>query len=1053
VQNVADIFFFSFAFANPVSLIQTNTNTIITSITSRHADKPGNGKTTLAVATIQTVEMRERFSDGIAWIQLGRTPLTEKDVRRLYEELFRQLVSKDRGDDYDEDAEGGISKSADDENTMSRSSSTASLDKLEKAVREKQEHAIRLAESRQRFQGGDLEAIKEDLASIVTKRKILLCLDDVWRVDDAKWFIFDTKNGPAPARQVGQPREDPNPYRILVTTRTPALFGNGVVQEIFVRIFSEHEAVKLLLSSAGRRPYGGKSSAVFNQARIIVKGCGNSPMAVRLAGGMLRRSNRNWNTNSPTWNMLIQQCRLNLEEASRLRSFVNSVVRVVDLSFASIANLELRVALRRCFVTFALAFKENDWVHVGRGIPQPVLLKIFDTVINAEGNGQKLPYSADFLLEALETMNLMQRARHGVSSHYHDYAEEDRKSNGDDDEEEKIPERSSLVQNPSYVMHASLQAIAEDVATRPNFGLLPSVDDFTSFGGELSKEKKYHESRAGIWAAPLRFLTKQLSPGGPTSGMAENGVHELVVSCLLGTKGSLTGSSVVGSFHKSKIATATTKGGDKLDLYMCTFLPTHLMRAEAFVAAGELMTDPQFIRRRVGALGVTEATRRHMSDLLELRRDVVRPASSGKLSAPNSPKRPIGSSIGVEKSDSSPNGNVAMSSSIERVASTDSGIDIAVAENVDTSVIMREGARAIVNEVHHVVSIARGSTESLGMAICLSTVGEGLLKGKQPRDAMLRLEEAVIIYRGLLGQNHIDVARSLHSVARALVKLGENRVALHKFSEAAQIYEACNATMLFDSIANAQNLATLLVDLGEWEKANARFEDVIAKKKAIYGEGSVSVAKTINSYAILLAKHSRMNEALKNYVAAKETYEAVPQSLLKDPEFDIKCKYDMTLINLNIASIRSKKGDLKGAIESYEDGVRGLREYAAGQEKLHITPGFDDTGKNSHLKHLVAALGRIGSLKLKIGDTKGALAAYQTLLDEVDSESPNASQVEKAKAHIKCATIHRQEEGKESHIKAIAHLREALDMYTNLFGPDHKDTLAIASSLRQWLAE
>jgi tetratricopeptide (TPR) repeat protein len=339
------------------------------------------------------------------------------------------------------------------------------------------------------------------------------------------------------------------------------------------------------------------------------------------------------------------------------------------------------------------------------------------------------------------------------------------------------------------------------------------------------------------------------------------------------------------------------------------------------------------------------------------------------------------------------------------------------------------------------------------MAICLSTVGEGLLKGKQPRDAMLRLEEAVIIYRGILGQNHIDVARSLHSVARALVKLGENRVALHKFSEAAQIYEACNATMLFDSMANAQNLATLLVDLGEWEKANARFEDVIAKKKTIYGDGSISVAKTINSYAILLAKHSRMNEALKNYVAAKEVYEAVPQSLLKDPEFDIKCKYDMTLINLNIASIRSKKGDVKGAIESYEDGVRGLREYAADHEKLHTTPGWDDTGKNSHIKHLVAALGRIGSLKLKIGDSKGALAAYQSLLDEVDSESPNASQVEKAKAHIKCATIYRQEEGKESHIKAIAHLREAQDMYTNLFGPDHKDTLAIASSLRQWLAE
>jgi tetratricopeptide (TPR) repeat protein len=82
--------------------------------------------------------------------------------------------------------------------------------------------------------------------------------------------------------------------------------------------------------------------------------------------------------------------------------------------------------------------------------------------------------------------------------------------------------------------------------------------------------------------------------------------------------------------------------------------------------------------------------------------------------------------------------------------------------------------------------------------------------------------------------------------------------------------------MHYDSIANSQNLATLRVDLGEWDKATECFDDVIKKKKVVYGEGNVSVAKTINSYAILLAKHGRMNEALLNYEAAKATYEAVP---------------------------------------------------------------------------------------------------------------------------------------------------------------------------------
>jgi tetratricopeptide (TPR) repeat protein len=297
------------------------------------------------------------------------------------------------------------------------------------------------------------------------------------------------------------------------------------------------------------------------------------------------------------------------------------------------------------------------------------------------------------------------------------------------------------------------------------------------------------------------------------------------------------------------------------------------------------------------------------------------------------------------------------------------------------------------------------------------------------------------------------VADALHSVAKALVKLGETRVALLKFAESARIYESCHATLHYNSIANAQSLASLLVDLGDMDKAQSMFEEVISMRKTVYGEHCVTVAKTINAYAILLAKHGKMNLALQNYESAKMTYESVPAQLIKDPEHDVKCKYDVTLINLNIASIRSKKGDLRAAILCYEEGVRGLREYEAAQNELHKDAKAAESGKNTAHKHLVAALGRIGSLKLKMGDNGGALEAYMTLLQEVKDDSPAASQTEKAKAHIKCATIFRQQEGPDSHTQSIAHLREALDMYTTIFGPDHKDTSAIAASLRQWLAE
>ena len=50
--------------------------------------------------------------------------------------------------------------------------------------------------------------------------------------------------------------------------------------------------------------------------------------------------------------------------------------------------------------------------------------------------------------------------------------------------------------------------------------------------------------------------------------------------------------------------------------------------------------------------------------------------------------------------------------------------------------------------------------------------------------------------------------------------------------------------------------------------------------------------------------------------------------MIHDPEFEVKCKYDVTLITLNMASMYSKKGDLELALECYIDGVRGLEEMA-----------------------------------------------------------------------------------------------------------------------------
>lgn len=357
--------------------------------------------------------MRERFADGIAWLKLGAGPLSDKDIRRLYGELYKQLVSKNDTDDDDFSDDGSDSNSSREDNFNGGGGANGERLSWDEARRD---HLVERADTMRRFQGGDLEGIKEDLGRMLVRRKVLICLDDVARIEDARWFIFDIPAMAHPQRGSREKEEDRNPYRILMTTRTPSLMGAGIVQEVFVRILSEHEAVKLLLSTAGRRPYGGRNSKVFNQARMIVKGCGNSPLAIRLVGSMLRLGNRNWNLNSPIWMSLINQCTLNLEEASILRSFVNAFTRIVDLSFFTVNDIRLRIALRRCFVWFAMAFRDNDWMLAGKGIPQAVVLSVFESVINLdedETNGNWI--EPETILSMLENMNLLQRAGHGVT--------------------------------------------------------------------------------------------------------------------------------------------------------------------------------------------------------------------------------------------------------------------------------------------------------------------------------------------------------------------------------------------------------------------------------------------------------------------------------------------------------------------------------------------------------------------------------------------------------------------------------------------------------------
>lgn len=263
------------------------------------------------------------------------------------------------------------------------------------------------------------------------------------------------------------------------------------------------------------------------------------------------------------------------------------------------------------------------------------------------------------------------------------------------------------------------------MAKRTTLSLSPDVDDFTSYLSKIEEEKKISRDSSSLWTAPLRFLAQQLnqSKNGGEVGFTGIEAHKLVVTSLLdigdgmGRAGSVSEALMAGQIDMAVIA-----GGEKMEEYMSAFLPWHLMKCEAYSSAAELLSDSHFIGRRVHSLGIIEATSRQVADLQELRRL----AGSATFN------------ISGRESNGGPDGGTA---------------------KYDVNAVVRDGSRIAVDEVFRAANKQDGRPDSLGMAMCLAAIGEGLLKSRQPRDAMLRLEESVNIFKGLLGSNHPYVSR------------------------------------------------------------------------------------------------------------------------------------------------------------------------------------------------------------------------------------------------------------------------------------------------------
>jgi hypothetical protein len=192
---------------------------------------------------------------------------------------------------------------------------------------------------------------------------------------------------------------------------------------------------------------------------------------------MLRNSNRNWVLTSQVWLTLVEQSKASLEEASKIRSFINSLGRVVDLTFMTVQDICLRASLRRSFVTFAIVFHNSDFYTTERGIPRGIVRKLFFNVISGmEFESNTDVVSPDTIIEMLERMNLVQRAGHDARAsapRVDNLTKPKSPTNVADDESSgdlSNAEENVICHKISYVMHESVSIFVKCIF--PFFGFL-----------------------------------------------------------------------------------------------------------------------------------------------------------------------------------------------------------------------------------------------------------------------------------------------------------------------------------------------------------------------------------------------------------------------------------------------------------------------------------------------------------------------------------------------------------------------------------------------------
>jgi tetratricopeptide (TPR) repeat protein len=370
----------------------------------------------------------------------------------------------------------------------------------------------------------------------------------------------------------------------------------------------------------------------------------------------------------------------------------------------------------------------------------------------------------------------------------------------------------------------------------------------------------------------------------------------------------------------------------------------------------------------------------------------------------------------------------------------------ALGNTITAREIMDQGAERIEQELVAQPAIQATLMETMG------TVYTSL--GLYDQAASL-LRSALEIRRTLYGEEHLEVARSLHRLGEVLKLKAEYETALELYRSALDIRRKLLGNEHIDTAQSVYELADLLGRTGDFDAADPLFREALASQRQLIGERSPEVAKSLGGLALNLYDQGNYDDSvtlMREAVALRRELHNGPHPDLAgalndlgfllgetgeygESEQLLREALDMKRILLgdahpeiatglnNVAFALHDQGDYDAAEVMYRDAIEMQRQLL----------GDDHPDVALAMRNLAFLLYDKGDLNAAVTMSRDSLQIYQRTLDGDHPEVARGMNI---------YAVWLTESG--DYATAEPMLRESLALRREVLGPDH---VGVASSM------